>query len=45
MLDDDYEDKEEEITELNYHLEMLKGQLRQFLNLEVKIEKKINIGH
>ena len=41
MLDDDDEDKEEEITELNYQLHVLKGQLRQFLDLKDKIEKRL----
>ena len=40
MLDDDYENKEKEITELNYQLELLKERLKQFLDSEVKIEKK-----
>ena len=40
ILDDD-ENKEEEITELNYQLEVLKGRLKQFFDLEIKIEKKL----
>ena len=42
IFDDDYEDKEEEIIELNYQLDVLKEQLRQFLELEVEIKKKIS---
>ena len=33
-------DKDEQITELNYHIELLKGQFKQVLDLEVEIERK-----
>ena len=40
MIDDDYKDKDEQINELHYHIKLLKEQFKQFLDLEVEIERK-----
>ena len=39
LIDDSDDDKDEQINELNYHIELLKRQKRQFLNLEVETER------
>ena len=39
LIDDSDDDKDEQTSEFNYHIELLKEK-KQFLNLEVEIEKR-----
>ena len=43
LLDDGEEDKEEQITDLKYHVELLRGIKEQFLSFEVEIEKRLHM--
>ena len=43
LLDDGDEDKEEQIIDLEYHIEMLKGLKEQFLSFEIEIERRLHM--
>ena len=42
IIDDDFDDndKEEQLSELSYQIEVLKSQFKQFIDLEIETERK-----
>ena len=42
LLDDGEEDKDEQITDLNYQVEMLRGLKEQMLIFEIEFERRLN---
>ena len=43
LLDDGEEDKEEQIIDLKYHIEILKEFKEQFLSFKIEIERRLNV--